>query len=63
LCEIVLVVSVCGVQQPANATLVQKIRSSMFIKNLLDYIVMVRGKVVHISAMKASGGVEIYLHS
>jgi hypothetical protein len=31
----------------------------MFVQNLLDYIVKVKGKVVHISAMEASGGVEV----
>jgi hypothetical protein len=31
----------------------------MFVQNLLDYILMVRGKVVHLSAVKASGGVEV----
>ena len=36
-----------------------KDRHSMFVQNLLDYIVKVKGKVVHISAMKAPGGVEV----
>jgi hypothetical protein len=35
----------------------------MFVQNLLDYLVKVKGKVFHINAMKASGGVEVYLHS
>jgi hypothetical protein len=35
----------------------------VFIQNLLDYIVKVKGKFVHISAMKASGRVEVKLHS
>jgi hypothetical protein len=31
----------------------------MFVQNLLNYIVQVKGKVFHISAMKAFGRVEV----